>query len=149
MDKELGDNFAPLIVLGVMGLASSLNAPEDDTPLTTPFEDATQIGKEYAQSVRDEPAELANGFDNAGAVAELLGVAMIKGKTPQEKAIGTALTTTGLVFGAAKEYLDPSSPNETATNAQIDFFTKPLPGVIEVPTQLILKKVNEKMSENE
>lgn len=152
LDKGDGDNMPFVIipiVAGLIGLEKSLNAPEDDTPLSTPLEDAERLGRDYVRKVVDNPKELAIGFDNAGAVTELLGVAVLNGKTPKAKITGTALITTGLVFGGLKEFLDPSSSEVNARNLQIDYFTQPLPNIIEAPTQLMLKKINEEVNKDE
>ncbi len=67
LDKGSGDNM-PLIIIpivvGLIGAEQSLNAPEDDKKLTTPFEDASKIGRDYVRETVDSPKEVATGFDN-------------------------------------------------------------------------------------
>ncbi len=150
LDKEAGDNMPFIvipIVVGLIGLEESLNAPEDNKKLYTPFEVATQVGRDFAQTIRDNPKGLANGLSDAGVIADSVAAATIVTKNPKNIVKATTISVIGAGFGVASELISPSSPESFAHDRQLDAATsiikEPYGTVIKIMGQEILDTVDD------
>ena len=150
VDKQEGDNMPLLIPVGIalIGLSESLNAPEDDTPVTTPLDSAMQAGKDVVQNIREHPENLADGLSNAGVIADMAAGSVLGSKT-SNKGTASVLLGTGFVFGAMSEYIKPSSSEDFAHDRQIDAVTSQIKEPYGTAVNIVAKKVMDIDSDDE